>query len=143
MAVDPPAAAADATAAAAAAASSSAAGPPTSRPTLRQRAKARGYTKYSVWGFNSAAEYFTSLKSTPQLAGARALYVKDPADALADRDGNELKRTLNGFSVAALGTGMIVGSGIFVSTGEELFIFSRGRLGKLERRPETQKKNKN
>jgi APA family basic amino acid/polyamine antiporter len=87
------------------------------RPTLRQRAHARGYTKYGIWGFESAAQYFTSLKATGMLAGARALYVRHPADALADREGNELKRTLNGFSVAALGTGMIVGSGIFVSTG--------------------------
>jgi APA family basic amino acid/polyamine antiporter len=89
----------------------------TAKPTFRQRAQARGYTKYGVWGFNSASEYFASLKRTPTLARQRALYVRDPADALADRQGNELKRTLNWFSVAMLGTGMIVGSGIFVSTG--------------------------
>jgi hypothetical protein len=110
MAVDPPAAAA--------ADAATTGTVKADRPTLRQRARARGYTRYGIWGFNSFAEYFTSLKSTGQLAGARALYVKDPADALAEREGNELKRTLNGFSVAALGTGMIVGSGIFVSTGE-------------------------
>jgi hypothetical protein len=120
------------------------------KPTLRQRAVSRGYTKYGIWGFNSASEYFATLKTMPRLAAARAFYVKDPADAMADREGNELKRTLNWFSVAALGTGMIVGSGIFVSTGERerqreggrsSFFFPkqrgdcRKRRGRLEKAP--------
>jgi len=99
--------------------------------SLKQRARARGYTKYGMWGFNAPSEYFSSLKTTPQLFAARAFYVKDPADALADRQGNELKRTLNWFSVAALGTGMIVGSGIFVSTGERVVGWSFGGVGWL------------
>ncbi|WIA18741.1 hypothetical protein OEZ85_003431 [Tetradesmus obliquus] len=60
-----------------------------------------------------------SLPKTPQLLGKRAFHVRDPADQLADKAaaGGEMEKCLNWFHVAMLGTGMIIGAGIFVSTG--------------------------
>lgn len=68
-----------------------------------------GAHKRSWSGFNTSSDYFTSLKCTPKLLGRRAFYVRDPAEQLADKEaaGGEMKKVLNYFHVAALGTGKL------------------------------------
>eukprot|EP00882_Tetradesmus_deserticola_P001730 GHRQ01001859.1.p1 GENE.GHRQ01001859.1~~GHRQ01001859.1.p1 ORF type:complete len:634 (+),score=216.50 GHRQ01001859.1:64-1902(+) len=74
--------------------------------------------RYDWSGFDSTKDYLRSLARTHKLL-SRAGYVRHPERQLADKaaSGTELKKCLNWFHVAMLGTGMIVGAGIFVSTG--------------------------
>ncbi|KAF8072860.1 CAT1 [Scenedesmus sp. PABB004] len=70
-------------------------------------------------GFAKTADWAASLRRTPVLLARRAGYIRDPAEQLADKAaaGTEMAKVLNWFHVMMLGTGMIVGAGVFVSTG--------------------------
>jgi len=73
--------------------------------------------RYDWTGYSHTAEWASSLPKTFSLFAKRAGAIKnlDQQNAIAGE--NALPRVLNWFHVAMLGTGMIVGAGIFVSTG--------------------------
>eukprot|EP00878_Enallax_costatus_P036496 GHUV01040990.1.p1 GENE.GHUV01040990.1~~GHUV01040990.1.p1 ORF type:complete len:281 (+),score=47.38 GHUV01040990.1:220-1062(+) len=75
--------------------------------------------RYGWSGFTNTAEWAQSLRDTPSLLVNRAGYVKDGDSQSLEKAaaGSEMKKVLNWFHVAMLGTGMIVGAGVFVSTG--------------------------
>ncbi|KAI8466934.1 MAG: amino acid permease-domain-containing protein [Monoraphidium minutum] len=68
-------------------------------------------------GFDCFHNWAVSLRATPQLFAQRALFVRDAGAAEADKGDIHLERTLGWFRIGMLGVGMIVGAGIFVSTG--------------------------
>ncbi|KAF6256039.1 amino acid permease family protein [Scenedesmus sp. NREL 46B-D3] len=74
--------------------------------------------RYDWSGFACTKDYLQSLARTPKLL-SRAGYVRHPETQMADKaaSGTELTKCLNWFHVMMLGTGMIVGAGVFVSTG--------------------------
>ncbi|WIA39047.1 hypothetical protein OEZ86_005191 [Tetradesmus obliquus] len=74
--------------------------------------------RYGWSGFACTKDYLQSLAQTPKLL-SRAGYVRAPETQMADKAaaGTELSKCLNWFHVMMLGTGMIVGAGVFVSTG--------------------------
>jgi hypothetical protein len=81
--------------------------------------------KYSLWGFESGGEYAASLKRTPWLLLSRPWLRHDPRTETGHgKEGEDgeaepaLLRTLNWAHVSLLGVGLILGAGIFVSTGD-------------------------
>ena len=93
-------------------------------PAPPSAATARG-RKYALWGFETGGEYAASLKRTPWLLLSRPWLRHDPAgepgQGKMGEDGEAepaLLRTLNWFHVSMLGVGLILGAGIFVSTGD-------------------------
>lgn len=77
------------------------------------------HTRGRKSGFDKPSDYFGSLKNTPKLLAKRAFFVRSPEEQIADKEAavGDMRKVLNWFHVMALGTGMIVGAGIFVSTG--------------------------
>ncbi|GBF87743.1 cationic amino acid transporter-like [Raphidocelis subcapitata] len=70
---------------------------------------------FKTWGFESFEEYTTSLKTAWRSIRNRAF---EPTHAAEEVEDNKLPRTLNWFHISCLGVGLILGAGIFVSTGE-------------------------
>lgn len=72
-------------------------------------------------GFGSLRDWARSLLSTPRLFARRAFYIRTTEtpglDGKAAGEQAQLARTLNWLSVTMLGVGMIIGAGVFVSTG--------------------------
>ena len=72
-------------------------------------------TGFKTWGFEGFEEYTASLKAAYRDLSGRAL---SPAHGEIEVSETPLPRTLNWFHVSCLGVGLILGAGIFVSTGE-------------------------
>lgn len=70
---------------------------------------------FKTWGFDDFADYTGSLKAAYRELWSRAM---SPVHALEEVEENDLKKCLNWFHVSCLGVGLILGAGIFVSTGE-------------------------
>lgn len=78
-----------------------------------------GDRSYEWFGFSNGREYLSSLATTPVLFAKRCFLIRDAKMQEEGRQaaGGDLKKVLNWFHVMMLGTGMIIGAGIFVSTG--------------------------
>lgn len=72
-------------------------------------------------GFDGPAEYFTGLVKTPQRLVKRVFLRKGMEDQEVDKEvntGAEMKRVLGAFELVCLGIGLMLGAGVFVTTGE-------------------------
>jgi hypothetical protein len=71
--------------------------------------------RFYKWGFDDTADYVASLKSAYGNLRTRAF---SPVVPLEEVEETALPRTMTWVHVAALGVGLILGAGIFVSSGE-------------------------
>ncbi|KAI8465522.1 MAG: amino acid permease-domain-containing protein [Monoraphidium minutum] len=69
---------------------------------------------FKTWGFDDAGDYVDSMKGAWREMHLRAF---SPQNAMEEVEEVPLKKCLNWFHVSCLGVGLILGAGIFVSTG--------------------------
>ena len=72
--------------------------------------------------FKSMGNYFKALKETPSRFIDRVMTRSDDSAEIHDmkaRSGNEMKKTLTWWDLMWFGVGAVIGSGIFVLTGQE------------------------
>jgi hypothetical protein len=89
------------------AATAAAAADEAAAPTPAAAVESRVSRRRRASGFDSAQEYFSSLKQTPRLVAKRAGYIRSTEEQMADKEAaaGDMKKVLNWFHVAALGTG--------------------------------------
>lgn len=76
----------------------------------------KGSKAYKAFGFNSFGEYASGLGHLPQILAKRAFSPLLPADPVKE-SGAAMKQVLGWFDLVCLGIGMMLGAGVFVTTG--------------------------
>ncbi|KAI8474786.1 MAG: cationic amino acid transporter [Monoraphidium minutum] len=71
---------------------------------------------YKAFGFGSLGEYGRALAALPTILGRRAFAPLMPADPIKE-SGASMKQVLGWFDLVCLGIGMMLGAGVFVTTG--------------------------
>lgn len=74
------------------------------------------FSAYKAFGFESCGEYLHGLKTLPKLLATRAFAPVMPANPVKE-SGAAMKQVLNAFDLVCLGIGMMLGAGVFVTTG--------------------------
>eukprot|EP00878_Enallax_costatus_P000818 GHUV01000943.1.p1 GENE.GHUV01000943.1~~GHUV01000943.1.p1 ORF type:complete len:550 (+),score=66.26 GHUV01000943.1:156-1652(+) len=69
-------------------------------------------------GFHSSKEYFSALLRAPKIVAQRAFLTKSFQQQDEDRiHAGEMKRVLGAFDLICIGVGLMLGAGVFVTTG--------------------------